>query len=68
MKTIVLYCFHKYNDRVKQFIRKGIFKDPNVDFMVICNHPTLKVRVPSYVHYMNRENIGYDSGLGPMQF
>ena len=62
MKTIVLYCFHKYNDRVKQFIETGIFKDSKVDFMVICNHPTLKVRVPSYVQYMNRENVGYDFG------
>ena len=62
MKTIVLYCFHEYNGRVKQFIKTGIFKDPKVDFMVICNHPTLKVRVPSYVHYMNRENVGYDFG------
>lgn len=62
MKTIVLYCFHKYNNRVKQFIETGIFKDPNVDFMIICNHPTFKARVPSYVHYMNRENKGYDFG------
>lgn len=62
MKTIVLYCFHKYSTRVKQFIETGIFKDPKVDFMVICNHPTLKIHVPSYVRYINRENIGYDFG------
>ena len=62
MKTIVLYCFHEYNGRVKQFIETGIFKDPNVDFMIICNDPTLKVKIPSYVHYMNRKNIGYDFG------
>lgn len=62
MKTVVLYCFHKYSARVKQFIQTGIFKDPNVDFIIICNHPTLKVRVPSYVQYINRENNGYDFG------
>ena len=62
MKTLVLYCFHDYNDRVNQFIKTGIFKDPTVDFMMICNHPTLKITVPSYVHYMNRENLGYDFG------
>ena len=62
MKTIVLYCFHEYNERVKQFIETGIFKDPHVDFMMIINNPTMKVRVPSYVKIMNRENIGYDFG------
>jgi len=62
MKTIVLYCFHEYNHRVKQFIETGIFKDPHVDFMMVCNHPTFKPRVPSYVQVMNRENIGYDFG------
>jgi hypothetical protein len=62
MKTIVLYCFHEYNHRVKQFIETGIFKDPNVDFMMIINNPTTKIHTPSYVKIMNRENMGYDFG------
>jgi len=62
MKTVVLYCFHEYNHRVKQFIDTGIFKDPNVDFIMICNHPTFCPNVPSYVKIMNRENIGFDFG------
>jgi DNA-directed RNA polymerase beta' subunit len=33
MKLLVLYVFHIYNDRVKNFIENCIFEDENVDFM-----------------------------------
>jgi len=61
-KTLVLYTFHIYNDNVKYFIKKGIFKDDNIDFIFIINDPKLKVDVPDYVKVINRENKGYDFG------
>jgi hypothetical protein len=36
MKTLILYVFHEYNNLVKKFIEKSIFKDDNIDFMIIC--------------------------------
>jgi hypothetical protein len=59
-KTLVLYTFHIYNDNVEFFIKKGIFKDDNIDFIFIINDPKLKVNVPDYVKIINRENKGYD--------
>ena len=32
-KLLVLFVFHKYDNRVKQFIEKCIFKDKNVVFI-----------------------------------
>ena len=61
-KTLVLYTFHIYNDNVEYFIKKGIFKDDNIDFIFIINDPKLKVDVPDYVKIINRENKGYDFG------
>ena len=66
-KTLVLYCFHQYNERVEYFINNVIFKDNNVDFYIICNDMSLKlsdlpVKIPNYVKTLNRENIGYDFG------
>lgn len=61
-KTLVLYTFHIYNDNVEYFIKKGIFKDDNIDFIFIINDPKLKVNVPDYVKIINRENNGYDFG------
>lgn len=60
--TIVLYCFHTVNDNVNHFIKNALFDDPDVDFMFICNNPTIKVNVPPYVTVMHRENKGYDFG------
>ena len=63
MKTLVLYVFHEYNERIKSFIEKAIFKDDNIDFMIICNNLYYKVEnLPDYVIYKNRNNIGFDFG------
>ena len=62
IKVLVVYCFHKYNDRVKKFIKNAIFEDDNVKFIVVCNDLKLKIPVPSYVTYLNRDNKGYDFG------
>lgn len=61
-KTLVLYVFHEYNWRVKLFIDKAIFYDPNVDFIVICNNTQTHFEVPPYVRTVVRENIGFDFG------
>ena len=37
MKTVVLYTFNVYNDRVAFFVKHGIFKSDDVDFVIICN-------------------------------
>lgn len=60
--VLVVYCFHIYNDRVKKFIKKALFKDDHVKFIVVCNDLELKIPVPEYVTYLNRENKGYDFG------
>ena len=63
MKTLVLYVYHEYSERVKNFIEKAIFKDDNIDFMIICNNLYHKIEdLPDYVIYKNRNNIGFDFG------
>jgi len=61
-KLLVLYVFHLYNDRVQYFIDHAIFKDPNVDFVLISNDKKINCTVPSYVKKVFRDNIGYDFG------
>ena len=63
-KILVLYVFHEYNQRVKLFFERCIFKDDNIDFMVISNNleNTEILNLPSYVKTMRRNNIGYDFG------
>lgn len=61
-KILVLYVFHQYNDRVRYFINHAVFKDPDVDFVLISNNPDTQIRLPSYVRLIKRENIGYDFG------
>jgi hypothetical protein len=61
-KTLVLFVFHIFNDRCKKFIDKCIFKDPNVDFIIISNNKKARFQCPSYVIKMFRNNIGYDFG------
>lgn len=61
-KVLVLYVFHIYNDRVKQFINNAIFYDENIDFIIISNDNTHIFDVPSYVKTFVRDNIGYDFG------
>ena len=61
-KILVLYVFHKYNERVEHFIKHAIFKDPMFDFVIICNDRTIEIAVPDYVTVLKRDNIGYDFG------
>jgi len=60
-KTLVLYVFHEYNERVEHFINNCIFKDEMIDFIVICNNDIL-FKVPDYVKKIIRKNRGYDFG------
>ena len=62
MKTLVLYVFHVFNDRVLSFINKAIFQDENTDFIVICNDKAINFKVPAYVKTLKRDNIGFDFG------
>jgi hypothetical protein len=63
MKTLVLYVFYKYDEKVKGFIEKAIFKDDNIDFMIVCSDLNYKIEnLPDYVIYKNRENVGFDFG------
>lgn len=62
-KTLVLYVFHEYNERVGHFFKHCIFEDANTDFMVISNNEnTILADVPAYVKTLHRENVGYDFG------
>jgi len=61
-ETLVLYVFHIYNERVQYFINNSIFKDDNIDFIIICNNKNLKIDIPDYVKIIYRDNIGYDFG------
>jgi len=62
MRTLVLYVFHEYNDRVDYFIKNAIFKEENIDFVVICNDTILEFDVPNYVGILRRKNHGHDFG------
>jgi hypothetical protein len=61
-KTLVLYVFHEYNERVKYFINNAIFKDADTDFMIICNNKKIEYDCPNYVYKVFRNNDGYDFG------
>ena len=66
-KTLVLYVFHIYNDRVQHFIDTCIFDDKNVDFIVIINNKNTTTIPETIVNNGNtkilyRDNIGYDFG------
>ena len=61
-KTLVLYVFYIYNDRVKHFINHCIFYDKNVDFIIISNDKTIQFESPEYTETIFRENIGFDFG------
>jgi len=62
MRTLVLYVFHEYNERVDYFIKNAIFKQEGIDFVVICNDPILDFNVPDYVGILRRNNHGHDFG------
>ena len=61
-KTLVLYIFHIYNERVEKFIKNCIFYDNYVDFIIISNDKNNNFEVPNYVMKFFRDNIGYDFG------
>jgi hypothetical protein len=61
-KTLVLFVFHEWNSRVEHFINHALFQKDNVDFMIICNDPSIKFKAPSYIRVLYRSNIGYDFG------
>lgn len=61
-KTVVLYAFHEYNERVRSFLNDCIFEDEGIDFMVIANNKNIVLDVPGYVRTLHRENIGFDFG------
>jgi hypothetical protein len=63
-KVLVLYVFHIYNNRVKNFIKKCIFNDENTDFILISNNKnnTIDDILPDNVKILYRDNIGYDFG------
>jgi hypothetical protein len=62
MKTLVLYVFHIFNDRVNHFINNCIFEDEKVDFIIISNDKNNQINVPHYVKTLYRDNVGYDFG------
>ena len=63
-KTLVLYVFHLYDDRVKHFFNNAVFEDEKTDFLLICNSLSLEFEYPRYsnVSIFRRENIGFDFG------
>lgn len=61
-KTLVLYVFHIYNKRVENFIKKCIFYDPNIDFIIISNGASINCYIPEFVKILVRSNIGVDFG------
>lgn len=56
-KTLVLFVFHIFNERVKSFIENCIFYDENIDFIIICNDRSIKFDCPDYVKKYYRDNI-----------
>jgi len=63
MTTLVLYVFHEYNDIVKHFIKKAIFQDDKVEFLLIYNNENkIEIDKPDYVKLIYRNNEGYDFG------
>lgn len=62
MKTLIIYVFHEYNDRVQYFIDNAIFKSPNDTFMMVCNNKDFNFTCPDYVIKINRPNVGFDFG------
>lgn len=61
-KTLVLYVFHIFNERVEYFINHCIFYDENIDFVIISNDKNNEIKAPPFVKIIKRDNIGYDFG------
>jgi lipopolysaccharide biosynthesis protein len=62
MRTLVIYVFHEFNDRVDYFIKHALFDDETVDFLFVCNNLQLQqtIALPYYAAILFRENLGYD--------
>jgi hypothetical protein len=62
MKTLVLYVFHEINERVEHFFNNAIFKDDDVDFLLICNNININIQAPDFIKVLVRDNKGFDFG------
>jgi hypothetical protein len=60
MKTLVLYAIYEMKNCVKYFIKNGIFKDENVDFLFISMNSELSF--PENIQHIFCENKGRDFG------
>lgn len=64
-KILVLFVYHIFNNRVKNFIEKCIFYDENIDFIIISNNinnnDVINIK-NSNVKMLFRNNVGYDFG------
>ena len=65
-KILVLFVYHIFNNRVKNFIEKCIFYDENIDFIIISNNKNnndvINVKNIKNVKMLFRNNVGYDFG------
>lgn len=64
MKTLILYVFHEFTNRVKYFIENGIFESENHTFLIIINNNKIPeiMNLPEYVKVLQRDNVGFDFG------
>ena len=66
-KILVLFVYHIYNERVKNFIKNCIFDAEDVDFIIISNTTNKNANVLLHTSNKNvkmlfRENLGFDFG------
>ena len=68
-KILVLFVYHIFNNRVKNFIENCIFYDENIDFIIISNNKNnndviniKNVKNVKNVKMLFRNNVGYDFG------
>tara|TARA_B100000795_G_scaffold269298_1_gene258264 strand:+ start:14173 stop:14865 length:693 start_codon:yes stop_codon:yes gene_type:complete len=61
-KILVLYVFHEFNKNVDIFFNNCIFKNDEIDFLIICNDINYKFNLPDFVMTLSRKNIGRDFG------
>ena len=70
-KILILFVYHIYNYRVKNFIQNCIFYDENIDFIIISNNKNNNelndiINVTNVenknVKMLFRDNVGYDFG------
>lgn len=62
MKTLIIYVYHEYTHRVGDFISKTMFEDPDFDWILVSNGCASNISLPSYCHFIQRDNIGFDFG------